>query len=254
MKKRHLQQSSLFLCALLLICICIGAFSSLKPAAPPAAVPAGAETGGQPTVYLTFDDGPSKVTGDILDYLAEEEVPATFFVIGIDTDRGKTLLRRMVQEGHAVGLHTYSHVYSEIYDSPDAFFADQKKLRDYLKGVIGYSPAIFRFPGGSNNYTAEGWVLDGICAEAQKEGLVWFDWNAVAEDSGSTAAPPGEMAENIIQSGGDKERIIILMHDNSIRTTAVDCLRIIIPYYKEKGYQFKTLTPNTELNQFNKVE
>ena len=62
------------------------------------------------------------------------------------------------------------------------------------------------------------------------------------------------MAENIIQSGGDKERIIILMHDNSIRTTAVDCLRIIIPYYKEKGYQFKTLTPTTEPIQFNKAE
>ena len=250
MRKQHLQQASIFLCGLLLICMCIGVISAQTPVA----VPTGAETGGQPTVYLTFDDGPSQVTGDILDYLAEEQVPATFFVIGVDTDRGKAMLRRMVAEGHGIGMHTYSHVYSEIYASPDAFFQDQEKLQDYLKEVIGYVPSIFRFPGGSSNYTAEEWVLDEICTRAKAKGLVWFDWNSVAEDSGSTAAPPGEMAENIISTGGDKERIIVLMHDNSIRTTAVDCLKIIIPYYKEKGYQFKTLTPATDPIQFHKAE
>ena len=239
MKNRHLRLAVGFLLSLLLICMWVGRIS-----AQPDAVPTSADE--EKVVYLTFDDGPSAVTADILDYLAQEEVPATFFVIGIDTERGRGLLRRMVEEGHSVGLHSYSHVYSEIYASPDAFFADQQKLRTFLKGTIGYTPSIFRFPGGSSNTVAEEWVLAGIRQRAGEEGLTWFDWNAVAEDSGPTASPPGEMADNIIRSGGEKDRILILMHDNSIRTTAVDCLRIIVPYYKEKGYRFEALTPATD--------
>lgn len=201
-------------------------------------------------VYLTFDDGPSAVTEDILDYLQQEEIPATFFVIGMETDRAEQLLRRMVTEGHAIGLHTYSHSYSEIYASPDAFFADQEKLCNYLKPIIGYLPTIFRFPGGSCNATAEEWTLNEICRRAKEKGLVWFDWNSLAEDSGATAAPADRMAQNIISTGGEKNRILILMHDNSVRTTAVECLRIIVPYYKEKGYTFKTLTADTKPIQF----
>ena len=211
--------------------------------------PEAAETP-EKVVYLTFDDGPSAVTEDILDYLQEEEIPATFFVIGMETDRAEKLLKRMVTEGHAIGLHTYSHKYSEIYASPDAFFADQEKLCNYLKPIIGYVPTFFRFPGGSCNATAEEWTLNEICRQAKEKGLVWFDWNSLAEDSGATAAPADQMAQNIISTGGEKNRILILMHDNSVRTTAVDCLRIIVPYYKEKGYTFKALTADTKPIQF----
>lgn len=201
-------------------------------------------------VYLTFDDGPSAVTGDILDYLQEENIPATFFVIGMETERAENLLKRMVAEGHSIGLHTYSHKYSEIYASPDAFFADQDKLCAYLQPIIGYTPAFFRFPGGSCNATAEEWSLVQIRKRAKEKGLVWFDWNSLAEDSGATAAPADQMAQNIISTGGEKKRIMILMHDNSIRTTAVDCLRIIVPYYREKGYTFAAITEDTKPIQF----
>lgn len=201
-------------------------------------------------VYLTFDDGPSAVTEDILDYLQEENIPATFFVIGMETDRAETLLKRMVAEGHSIGLHTYSHSYSKIYASPDAFFADQDKLCAYLQPIIGYTPTIFRFPGGSCNATAEEWALVQIRKQAKENGMVWFDWNSLAEDSGASAAPADQMAQNIISTGGDKKRIMILMHDNSIRTTAVDCLRIIVPYYREKGYTFEAITKDTKPIQF----
>ncbi len=202
------------------------------------------------TVYLTFDDGPSAVTEDILNYLQEEGIPATFFVIGMETDRAKVLLKRMVAKGHSIGLHTYSHRYGKIYASPDAFFADQDKLCAYLQPIIGYTPTIFRFPGGSCNATAEEWALVQIRQRAKEKGMVWFDWNSLAEDSGASAAPADQMAENIISTGGDKKRIMVLMHDNSIRTTAVDCLRIIVPYYREKGYTFAAITEDTPPIQF----
>ena len=112
--------------------------------------PEAAETP-EKVVYLTFDDGPSAVTEDILDYLQEEDIPATFFVIGMETNRAEKLLKRMVTEGHSIGLHTYSHKYSEIYASPDAFFADQEKLCNYLKPIIGYVPTFFRFPKESSS-------------------------------------------------------------------------------------------------------
>jgi peptidoglycan/xylan/chitin deacetylase (PgdA/CDA1 family) len=219
------------------------------PAVEDTAVPTGAEPA-QKVVYLTFDDGPSAVTEGILDYLQEQQVQATFFVIGMETERAETLLKRMVAEGHSIGLHSYSHQYSAIYAYPEAFFADQQKLCDYLQPIIGYTPTIFRFPGGSCNATASDWTLSEIRRQAEEKGMVWFDWNALAEDSGATTAPADQMAQNIIGTGGERDRILVLMHDNSVRTTAVDCLRIIIPYYKEKGYTFAALTADTEPIQF----
>lgn len=213
-------------------------------------VPVAADPSPQKTVYLTFDDGPSGVTEDILDYLKEESIPATFFVIGMETDRAQQLLPRMIEEGHSIGLHSYSHKYQQIYESAASFFEDLDQLSEYLTPIIGYSPDIFRFPGGSCNSTADKQVLEEIKQAATDRGLVWFDWNSVAEDSGASAADPGTMADNIISTGQDRDRILILMHDNSVRTTAVDCLKIIVPYYREKGYQFEVLTSDTPPIQF----
>ncbi len=204
----------------------------------------------QKTVYLTFDDGPSAVTEDILDYLKAESIPATFFVIGMETDRAQQLLPRMIEEGHSIGMHSYSHKYQQIYESASSFFQDLDQLSEYLTSIIGYSPDIFRFPGGSCNSTADKQVLEDIKQAAADKGLVWFDWNSVAEDSGASAADPGSMADNIISTGKDRDRILVLMHDNSVRTTAVDCLKIIVPYYREKGYQFEALTSDTLPIQF----
>ena len=237
--------SILILCALM-----IRPEVRFDPAAPVMSADAGNASGEEKIVYLTFDDGPSAVTEDILDYLQRENIPATFFVIGMETERAETLLKRMQAEGHSIGLHSYTHNYCSIYESPEAFFADQQRLIDYLEPILGETPDFFRFPGGSCNATAEAGVLDGIRAEAEERDLRWFDWNSVAEDSGSSAAPADQMAENIISTGGDRNRIMGLMHDNSIRTTAVDCLRIIVPYYRERGYTFKAITETTRPIRF----
>ena len=102
-------------------------------------------------VYLTFDDGPSDRTAEILDILAEYDVKATFFVTGREDEQSQALYRRIVDEGHTLGMHSYSNKYSEIYQSEDAFAEDYRKLRDYLKEVTGVDCRYYRFPGGSSN-------------------------------------------------------------------------------------------------------
>lgn len=205
---------------------------------------------GQKTVYLTYDDGPSAMTAEILDVLKEKEVPATFFVIGATTDRGKALYQRILDEGHAIGLHTYSHRYQQIYESADAFLEDYQKLSDHLAEVAGVEPDICRFPGGSVNNIADPAILKEIKAELSDEGIVWFDWNALAKDDGASATPAEEMFENILESAGDSEELVILMHDDALRSTAAECTAMLIDHYRELGYAFGKLTAETPCVQF----
>lgn len=204
----------------------------------------------QKTVWLTFDDGPSAVTADILDVLKEKEVPATFFVIGATTDRGRSLYQRIVDEGHALGIHSYSHRYQQIYASADAYWEDFNRLADHLEECAGVRPTIFRFPGGSVNKFADPEILNQIKQKMEKEGMVWFDWNALANDDGASAAPAEEMFENILQSAGDNEQILILMHDDALRTTAPECVSMLIDHYQGLGYTFEKLTADTEPIRF----
>ena len=201
-------------------------------------------------VYLTFDDGPSKVTIDLLDLLKEEDVKATFFVIGATTDRGKMLYQRILDEGHTLGLHSYSHNYNQIYQSADAFFEDITRLSDHIESITGYRPEVFRFPGGSKNSVAGQGVLKEIIEGAKSRGLTYFDWNALGKDDLNYAEDPDVIAQNVIRSAGDKDTIVVLLHDNTIRTTAPEAVKKIIDYYREKGYVFKALTPDSPSVRF----
>ena len=204
----------------------------------------------QKTVYLTYDDGPSAMTAEVLDVLKEKEVPATFFVIGATTGRGMELYRRILEEGHALGLHSYSHRYGQIYESAEAFLADYGRLSDHIETVTGVRPDICRFPGGSVNNLAAPEVLKEIKADLSREGIVWFDWNALAKDDGAEAAPAEEMFENILESAGDREKLVILLHDDALRTTAAECTAMLIDHYRELGYTFEKLTAGAPCVQF----
>ena len=97
-------------------------------------------------VYLTFDDGPTPInTPKILEILKKNNVKGTFFVIGQNPDMYKTI----TDSGNLVALHTYSHVYGEIYKSEDTFFKDLYKIRDLVKEKTGIDSKITRLPGGS---------------------------------------------------------------------------------------------------------
>ena len=110
-----------------------------------------AEENDQLKVYLTFDDGPSDNTAAILDTLAKYNVKATFFVVGKTDDQSKEMYQRIVNEGHTLGMHSYSHKYSVVYDSLDAFETDFNQLQSYLYDITGQECRLYRFPGGSSN-------------------------------------------------------------------------------------------------------
>lgn len=101
--------------------------------------------------FLTFDDGPSTVTPKILDILKQENVKATFFVLGSNVEKMPETVKRMYDEGHYIANHGYSHLYSQIYMEPQTVLDEYNKCNDLVKNAINvpeYNSHLFRFPGG----------------------------------------------------------------------------------------------------------
>ncbi len=178
-------------------------------------------------VYLTFDDGPSIYTQDILDILARYEVKATFFVLGKESDADKDALKRIVEEGHTLGIHSYSHKYSEIYASVENYAADFEKLQNYLYEVTGKMSTVCRFPGGSSNSVSD--VSMEECAKYLAEnGVQYYDWNISSEDATGANRPVEQLVENSTANLEKYSTAIILFHDAADKRTTVEALPIII--------------------------
>ena len=194
------------------------------------------------TVYFTFDDGPSAVTEEILDILSEENIKATFFVIGPSDEKSDERLFRIYSEGHSVGLHTMSHDYDKIYLSAENFMNDLEYEKNWIYSVTGEECRIFRFPGGSNNYTAPWWLIEEVKEETEAEGMRWYDWNADGKDSLGLLLSPEKIAKNVLSSefiGSDE--ITVLLHDSAGRTTTPAALKILISEFRDMGYEFGKL-------------
>jgi peptidoglycan/xylan/chitin deacetylase (PgdA/CDA1 family) len=174
-------------------------------------------------VYLTFDDGPSIYTGDILDILEEYKVKATFFVVGKTDKASKKLYQRIVEEGHTLGMHSYSHQYSKIYNSIEDFDKDFTKLWKLLYDTTGYKPSIFRFPGGSNNLENRNGTEDFI-RYLNKAGIVYFDWNVLNGDATGVKYTEEQLIDNVLSGVAVKDNAIVLMHDTETKQTTVDSL------------------------------
>ena len=188
-------------------------------------------------VYLTFDDGPTpENTRAILDILKRNNVKATFFVIGQNPD----LYKQIVDEGHAIALHTYSHVYGKVYASENAFFDDLYKLKDLVYEKTGVEAKVTRFPGGSSNAVVKKELLRTIIDRLNAEGFVYQDWNCDSSD----AAASKQKVELLVKNAGmcKMKKINILMHDSKTKTTTVEALQTIITNYKKEGYSFDKLT------------
>lgn len=184
---------------------------------------------GYTKVYLTFDDGPSSNTAPILDILKEYDVPATFFVNRRDGRNYENLYRRIVNEGHALGLHSTSHIYSEVYKSEEDFKADTKELRDFLYMVTGVESDIYRFPGGSSNHVSK--VDMHVFADClEKEGIVFFDWNVSSQDASSIPQTKESIVRNVKKGLDGKSEAIILFHDLGSKDATVKALPEIIEY------------------------
>lgn len=204
--------------------------------------------------YLTFDDGPSRVTGRVLNILKEYKVKATFFVIGNATLEGRSLYKRIVAEGHAIGNHSYSHNYKQIYQSVDTFERDINKLNKLLEQTISFRPDIIRFPGGSNNtvsYRAGGrHIMYKIASEVTHQGYQYFDWNVDSSDASAAVRSKSQIVSSIKREVAGQDRIIVLMHDAPGRSTTADALPEIIEYLRDQGYRFEKLNKSAFTCQF----
>lgn len=177
-------------------------------------------------VYLTFDDGPSTYTGEILDILKEYDVKATFFVVGKGKKPYEALYRRIVEEGHTLGMHSYSHVYADIYESKEAFVKDVNALQDYLHEVTGIYPEIYRFPGGSSNRAGKVPITE-LEAYLDEIGVQWYDWNISSGDA-TARLDKAQIVSNCVSDLEGYRTAVILMHDAANKHSTVEALPEII--------------------------
>ena len=192
-------------------------------------------------VYLTFDDGPSANTDQILDILDEYGVKATFFVVGKEGYNDQ--YRRIVEEGHTLGMHSYSHVYHDIYESVEAYGQDLEKLHTYLYELTGVDSRIVRLPGGSSNTVSKDKIQD-IIAYLGQQGMTYYDWNVSSGDAASGYVSAQQIADNVLNHVSEHHTSIVLMHDASGKNTTVEALPIILEKILESDNM--VLLPITE--------
>ena len=193
--------------------------------------------------FLTFDDGPSySVTPKILDTLKEENVKATFFVLGTMVKSNPEILKRAYEEGHYIANHGYSHIYKNVYKNEKAPLEEYKKTNKLIQDSLenpNYNSNVFRFPGGS-----VGGYYDKIKKKAKKifteNNIAYLDWNALTYDADG-ASTKEEIMKNLKNTCGNQNSVVILMHDAPNKDLTAQTLPDVINYLKEKGYTFYNL-------------
>ncbi|RRN71648.1 polysaccharide deacetylase [Peribacillus simplex] len=209
----------------------------------------------QKVAYLTFDDGPSLNTMEILDILDRYHVKATFFVKGNEEPYAKECYQEMISRGHAIALHSYTHDYSIVYRSTESFFQDLNRLETMLQKEFGVKSRIVRLPGGSNNrlrhQAATKPIINGILQQLMEKGYIYFDWTIDSTDGISPSISEQQIITSVQKGTKDQKQVNILLHDiNSMKNT-VKALPDIIEYLKKEGYTFDTIDETTPKIQFN---
>ena len=194
-------------------------------------------------VYLTFDDGPSSNTDNILDILDTYGVKATFFVTGKEGAKAEASYRRIVEEGHTLGMHSYTHDYSVIYASEEAFMEDMEKLQRYLYDVTGVQSTYIRFPGGSSNKVSDV-DMRLLITDVHEAGMEYFDWNVSSQDASSKPLTKEEILDNCLNSIERFQNCIILMHDAGSKDSTVEALPELIEHIQ--AMEHTELLPITE--------
>lgn len=190
------------------------------------------ETEGVRNVYLTFDDGPSENTGEILDILKAYEVKATFFVVGKPEERYEKEYRRIVEEGHTLGMHSYSHKYDEIYASLDNYKDDLSRLQEFLYETTGVWSRYCRLPGGSSN-TVSRVDMHEVIEYLEGQDITYFDWNVESGDTTSGKISAKRLVENCMDKIGSLHNAVVLMHDAADKDSTVLALPELIERIKE---------------------
>ncbi|MBQ9061011.1 MAG: DUF5011 domain-containing protein [Firmicutes bacterium] len=203
-------------------------------------------------IYLTFDDGPSStVTPKILKTLEKYDVPATFFVIGYDSDPDKIkLMKRAIKDGCTIGIHGKSHDYGKIYTSTSAFMKNINSLGKDLKRDLDYDAFVIRFPGGSSNTVSKEYsdgIMTKLVKKVQAQGYYYNDWNVDSTDASGNGIPVDTIIQSVKDGCSKDGYNVVLMHDTDAKGTTAKALPKIIKWGKKKGYKFKAITPDSPM-------
>ncbi|MBE6827382.1 MAG: polysaccharide deacetylase [Ruminococcaceae bacterium] len=196
-------------------------------------------------IYLTFDDGPSPVTPQILQILDNYGIKATFFVK--NNPGYNQYMTEIVNRGNAIALHSSTHNYKKIYSSDEAFYADLQEISDIVYANTGVRSNIMRFPGGSSNTVSRKYnegIMSRLTKGVTERGYHYFDWNCCSDDATGNTVP----VERIVEASKklpSANTVVVLFHDSSSKTTTVEALPQIIEYYSSLGYSFGVITSST---------
>lgn len=198
-------------------------------------------------VYLTFDDGPSDLTPQVLDLLDKYDAKATFFVVYTDNKTYTSYLKDIVERGHTLALHSYSHDYDKIYKSVDAFLEDFEKVYTWVYEETGVRPTLFRFPGGSTNGKTS--VVNDIITEMERRGFIYYDWN-VSSGDGSNLTTTENILENVCTNVGSFDQPVVLMHDGAGKNATLKALPTLLKTLADEGYEFCSLDETLQPIQY----
>ena len=195
------------------------------------------------SVFLTFDDGPTQaVTPFILDLLKQENIPATFFVLGNRAKANPDLIKREYDEGHYIANHGYTHVYRQIYANPQNVLDEYNYTNQCIQEALEnseYNSKIFRFPGGSvGGYYKN--IKENAKQLLKENNIASLDWNSLSKDA-EGAKTKEELLQNIIETSNGKQSVVILMHDASDKILTYETLPDVINYFRDNGYEFKNI-------------
>ena len=195
-------------------------------------------------VYLTFDDGPSQNTLKILDILKQYNVKATFFVVNNDRPEAEAIYKRIVAEGHSIGVHSYTHDYNIIYKDMDGFIQDYTNMSKKIYNITGVNTKLFRFPGGSSSPYGNISKYD-IARYLVNQGITYYDWNVSSADAVYPSLSAEQIIENVVDESLDKTNVMVLMHDSYGRETTVEALPQIIEQLQAANSQLLPITSET---------
>ncbi|MBQ3300551.1 MAG: polysaccharide deacetylase [Eggerthellaceae bacterium] len=192
------------------------------------------------TVYLTIDDGPSENTPAILDILDKYGCKATFFVVGQNPSHFH-YIKEAYDKGHTIGMHTFTHDYSKLYSSTDAYYRDLEDIAKVVKDQIGYVPCFVRFPGGSSNSISANYtpgIMTSLTKSVVEQGFQYYDWNMSSGDGADLSA---DEIYNAATESNEYNNVMLLCHDSATKQTTVEALPRIIEHYQSLGYTFEAI-------------
>lgn len=186
-------------------------------------------------IALTFDDGPDEVfTPQVLDILKKNDVKATFFLVGENLKQNKEIVKRQFEEGHEIGNHTYTHI-NVAKSGYDKVYEEITKTQEEIKEITGVEPKLFRPP-----YRAMSRHMCDIVKNKNMNIILWSNL-----DPRDWSNPGVYSIVNTIESKVGNGNIILLHDYNNLRNSksqTIQALESVIPYLKEQGYKFVTIS------------